>query len=260
MKKLLYLALLFGLHSSYCNAITDTCKKANTAFRTGESLTYVFSYHWGAIWLSAGEATMTIEASKFDNKPCYHITGLGQTYKSYDWFFKVRDKYETYIDSETLLPEKFVRNVDEGGFKIYNNISFKQDEGKAISTSGTYKVPACIQDVISAIYYLRNTDMNKVQINQTIPITIFLDDSVYPLYVRYLGKEKIKTDYGEFSCLKIKPLTVKGTIFSGGEDMVIYISDDENKIPILLSSPIAVGEIRADLSSVKGLRNTLNGK
>lgn len=121
-------------------------------------------------------------------------------------------------------------------------------------------MPSCIQDVISAIYYMRNTDMSKVHLNQTIPITVFLDDSVYPIYVRYLGKEKVKTVNGEFNCFKVKPLTIKGTLFSGGEDMVVYISDDKNKIPILVESPIAVGEIRADLSAASGLRNPLNGK
>ncbi len=260
MKKLFFLIVLYGVTISYCEAAIDTCKKSNSAFAAGESLTYVFSYHWGALWLSAGEATMTVESATFDNKPCYHVVGIGQTYSSYDWFYKVFDKYETYVDTETLLPYKFIRNVDEGGFKIYNNVTFKQDEGKAISTHGTYKVPACIQDVISAIYYMRNTDMSKVQVNQTIPITIFLDDSVYSLYVRYLGKEKIKTAYGEFNCFKIKPLTIKGTIFTGGEDMIVYISDDANKIPVLVTSPITIGEIRADLSVAKGLRHPLNGK
>lgn len=260
MKKIAGVGLIFILNIYYCFAAVDTCKRNNMAFHGGEALTTFFSYHWGAIWLSAGEATMTVEAATFDNEPCYHIVGLGQTYKSYDWFYKVRDKYETYMDTTTLTPFKFIRNVDENGFKIYNNVLFKQDEGKAVSTHGTYNVPGCIQDIISAIYYMRNTDMSKVQINQTIPLTVFLDDSVYPLYVRYIGKADVKTNYGEFKCFKIKPLTIKGTIFKGGEDMVIYISDDANKIPVLITSPIAVGEIRADLSAASGLRNTLNGK
>jgi len=259
MKRIIFIVLL-GLNIVDCRASIDTCRKTNTAFQVGETLTYVFSYHWGAIWLSAGEATMNVESSTFNNKPCYHIVGIGQTYKSYNWLYEVHDKYETYMDEETLLPYKFIRNINEGGFKTYNNVSFDQDMGKATSTHGTYTVTACIQDVISAIYYLRNTDMSKFQLNQTIPITIFLDDSIYPLYVRYLGKEKVKTEYGEVNCFKIRPLTVKGTIFSGGEDMLIYISDDANKIPVLISSPITVGEIRADLSVAKGLRNPLNGK
>jgi hypothetical protein len=259
MKKL-FLMVCCAVITTHCFASVDTCKKNNSAFAAGESLTYVFSYHWGAIWLSAGEATMSIESVTYDNNPCYHITGIGKTYPSYDWFYKVYDTYETYMDTATLLPYKFIRKVDEGNFKIYNNVTFNQDAGKATSTHGTYNVPGCIQDVMSAIYYLRNTDMTKVQLNETIPITIFLDDSVYHLYVRYVGKEKIKTNYGEFNCLKIKPLTIKGTIFSGAEDMVVYISDDENKIPVLITSPITVGEIRADLSAAKGLRHPLNGK
>lgn len=240
--------------------IDTSCHRTNTAFNVGESLSYKFSFKWGAIWLSAGEATMAITEGTIANKPCYHITGFGQTYESYDWFFKVRDKYETYVNKETLLPMKFIRDVDEGGYTIYNNVTFKHAEHKAISTNGVYKIPDCLQDVISAIYYMRTYDMTNVKLNDVLPVTIFIDDSIYPLYVRFVGKEHLKSKFGEWDCLKIKPLTVEGTIFKGGEDMIVYVTDDKNHIPVAITSPILIGEIRADLFKASGVRNPMAGK
>lgn len=238
----------------------DQCSVTNKAFQAGEKLTYQIAFKWGPVWLSAGEASFTLESTTYNNKPGYHAIGYGETYKSYDWFFKVRDKYESYIDPVTLQPQKFIRNVYEGGYTIYNNVTFKHSEGKATSTNGTFDVPNCIQDVLSAVYYARCIDFSKYKVNDIIPVTIFLDDSIYPLYIRYIGKQELKTKTGTYRCIVFKPLLIQGTIFKGGEQMTVYVTDDENKIPVRVASPILIGEILAELIDTKGLRNNATAK
>lgn len=246
-------ALLLISIASY--AQNDFCGIKNTSFKEGERLVFKVYYNMGAIWVGAGYATFNTTLEDLNGRKVYHVVGDGKTMKSYEWFYKVRDKYETYIDVETMLPAKFIRNVDEGGFKIYNNVTFNQNIGQAISTKGVYKVPKCIQDVLSAIYYARNIDYSKYTPGDKIPFSMFLDDQVYNLYIRYIGKERVTTKYGTFNAIKISPLLIEGTIFKGGEKMMVWVSDDANRIPVRVDSPILVGSIKVDLVGYDKLRN-----
>lgn len=257
MKKIrLFSLLTLLLLSIHIQAANDFCGIRNTAFRQGESITLKVFYTLG-MYIGAGEATFTSTLEKLNGKPVYHITGEGKTYSFYDNFFKVRDKYETYIDTATMQPLKFIRNVDEGGYKKYENVSFNRNTNTAITTNGVFKVPACVQDVVSSIYYARNIDFSKYKAGDKIPFSLFLDDEVYEIYIRYLGKETIKTKYGKFRAIKFKPLLIKGTIFEGGEKMTVWVSDDANRIPVRVESPITVGSVKVDMISYRNLRYPL---
>jgi hypothetical protein len=233
------------------------CGIRNTAFQSGEQVTMTVYYSTLGMYVAAGEATFTTTLERFNGKPVYHAVGVGKTYSFFDNFFKVRDRYETYIDTATMLPMKFIRNVHEGDYKKYNNVTFNHSAKTAVSTNGVFSVSPCIQDVISAIYYARNIDFNKYKVGDKIPFDMFLDDEVYNLYIRYLGKEKVKTKYGKFNAIKFKPLLVKGTIFEGGEKMNVWVSDDPNHLVLRIESPISVGSIKVDMMGYKNLRHKL---
>lgn len=231
------------------------CGNKNTAYQAGEKLAFKVYYNMGMVWVGAGLASFTTTMEKMNGRNVYHVVGDGKTLKSYEWFYKVRDRYETYIDAETLLPVKFYRNVNEGGFKFTNNVYFNQTTNKATSANGTFVVPQCVQDVLSSIFFARNIDYNSYPIGAKIPFSMFLDDQVYKLSITYLGKEKITTKYGTFKAIKIKPLLISGTIFKEGDQMTIWISDDANHIPLRVDSPILVGSIKVDLVDYDKLRN-----
>lgn len=252
------LLVLIWLGGYTALAQNDFCGIENTSFKDGEKLSFKVFYNMGKLWVGAGEATFTANAEQLNNRKVFHIIGDGKTLKSYEWFYKVRDRYESYIDAETMLPQKFVRNVNEGGFKIYNNVTFNQNLNQAVSTNGVYKVPKCVQDVLSAIYYARNINYDKYKPGDRIPFSMFLDDQVYNLYIRYVGKEKITTKYGTFNAIKISPLLIEGTIFKGGEKMMVWVSDDKNHLPVRVDSPILVGSIKVDLMGYNNLRNPLS--
>jgi hypothetical protein len=236
----------------------DFCGIRNTSFQHGENITFTVFYSVVGLYVNAGQATFNTTLERVNNKPVYHIIGDGKSNSSYDWIFKVRDRYETYIDTTNLQPVKFIRNVDEGGYKKYENVTFNQQTNTAITTEGVYKVPNCIQDVLSSIYYARNIDFNRFKENDKIPFDMFLDNEVYHLYLRYLGKETVKTKYGKFRAIKFKPLLVKGTIFEGGEKMTVWVSDDPNHIPLRIESPISVGSVKVDMMQYRGLRYPLS--
>ena len=235
-------------------AQTEFCGITNTSFKAGESITFKVYYNLGKLYVGAGEAVFTCQLEKLNGKDVYHVTGNGKTFRTYDWFFKVRDKYESFIDTATMLPLHFLRNVDEGGYKIYNNVNFNQAQNTATSTNGTFKVPACTQDVISTIYYARNINFDKYKPGDKIPFNMFLDDKVYNIYIRYIGKEVVETKFGKFRAIKFAPLLIKGTMFEGGEKMTVWVSDDGNKVPLRVDSPISVGSIKVDMVEYKNLR------
>lgn len=140
---------------------------------------------------------------------------------------------------------------------MYDNVTFNHTAGTASGTKGVFKVPNCIQDVISATYYARNINFNAYQPGDKIPFDMFLDDEVFHLYLRYIGKEVIKTRYGKFRSIKLKPLLIKGSMFTGGEKMNVWISDDANHLMLRAESQVSVGSVKVDMMGYRNLRYPL---
>ncbi len=252
------IATLFIILTTFSlQAGDEFCGVRNTAFKPAELITMKVFYTTMGMYIAAGEATFSVDVEKFNGRVAYHCVGIGKSYSFFDNFFKVRDRYESYIDTATMLPLKFIRDVNEGGYKIYNNVTFNHSAGTAVSIKGVFKIPNCIQDVVSAMYYARNVNFDKFKVNDKIPFDMFLDDQVNHLYLRYMGKEIIKTRFGRFRSIKIKPLLVKGTMFEGGEKMTVWVSDDTNRLILRIESPITVGSVKVDMMKYKNLRHPL---
>ena len=257
MRKIFY-SFLFLIIASPLKAGDDFCGLHNAAFQGGERIEYSIYYSVIGLFVNAGNASFTTNIEKINNRTAYHVIGDGSSNAKYDWIFKVRDRYESFIDTTTLQPLKFIRNVNEGGYKTYENVTFNNQTNTAITTKGVFKIPACVQDVLSSIYYARNINFNSYKPDDKIPFNMFLDNQVYNIYVKYLGKEVIKTRYGKFHAIKFKPLLVKGTMFEGGEKMTVWVTDDANHIPIRIESPIVVGSIKVDMMKFSNLRNPMS--
>jgi len=256
MKKVL-LFLIFAFSAIHLSAGNDFCGLVNRSFTGGESITFKVFYNVIGFYVDAGTASFTANHARYNNRPVYHIVGLGSSNPTYDWAFRVRDRYESYIDTQTLKPVKFIRNVDEGGYKKFEDVQFNHTNGTALSNDKTFKVPSCVQDVLSAVYYARNIDFNQYKTGDKIPFTMFLDDEVHNLYIRYAGKETIKTRYGKFKSIKFKPMLIKGTLFEGGEKMTVWVTDDANHLPLRIESPITVGSVKVDMMGYRNLRYPL---
>jgi hypothetical protein len=260
MKPIPKIFFLFVVLSAFTVQQADDvfCGLKNAAFQPGESVTMKIFYNAAGVYIGAGEAIFTTSLERFNGRPTYHCVAEGRSYPFFDKFFKVRDRYESYIDTTTMLPVKFIRNVDEDGYKIYNNVTFNHHAGTAVSTNGVFKTTPCIQDVISTVYYARNIDFGKYKVDDKIPFDMFIDDEVHHLYIRYLGKEVVKTRYGKFRAIKFKPLLIKGETFAeGGEKMTAWVSDDPNHLLLRVESPISVGSIKVDMYGYKNLRYPL---
>ncbi len=248
-------------------APSSTCMIENTAFKDGEEVVYKVFYNWNFVWLAAGEVTFKVK----DLGDQFHLSVVGRTYKTYEWFYKVEDRYDTYIDKKTLLPKVSIRDVNEGKYRLYDKIVFDQQRKKARSLRGKtketaelteYDIEACMHDLLSIIYYARNIDYNTLPAGAKVPVKIFIDQETWPLQVHYKGKEEEMRvrGMGKFRAIKFSPEVISGHYFRDGTEMNVWVSDDKNHVPLLIESPVSVGSVKVVLKEYKGLRYDLNAE
>ncbi len=242
------------------------CWITNNSFTGGEKLVYKIYYNLGIIWIPAGEVVFKV----FDHGDTYLVTGEGKSYKSYDWFFKVRDHYATILDKKTLSPLSFVRNIYEGGFVMYDSIFFDYQNDLIQNINGKTKDQAkqytferndCVMDLLSVFYRLRNTNIDQYAPGDKMKIDMFIDRQKYPITVVYEADEQKNIHgLGDHRCMRIRPKLIVGNVFKEKDVMHIWVSKDKNKIPLLIESPISVGAVKAVLKSYSGLRYPLSSK
>jgi hypothetical protein len=226
----------------------------NKAFKAGEVLTY--RMHYGM--MNAGVAVLEVKPDiiEVSGRKVYHIVGSGYTIGSTDWFFKVRDRYETYLDKDAMLPWLFVRRVDEGGYKFSQDYAFNHYTKKVdIGNNEKFDVPVGVQDMVSAFYSARNLDLSNAKPGDLFSITCFVDKEIWPLKIKFIGKETIDTDLGKYRCLKFRPIVQKGRVFKKEEDLNVWISDDDNHLPMRVKADVLIGSIKMDITSAKNLAN-----
>jgi hypothetical protein len=230
-------------------------KVNNQAFGPSEVLEY--RVHYG--FMDAGTARLEVDpiVKNLGGRTCYRVLGTGRSVGAFDWFFKVRDHYESYIDAEAMVPWLFIRKIEEGSYKKNQNVSFNHFKSTATSEKKTIKTPGQVQDLISAFYYARTLDFEHAAVGDTFLINCYLDDETFPMVIKYTGKEKIKTKLGTFRCIVFKPYLLEGRVFKEKEGMTVWVTDDKNKIPVRAQAEILVGSVKMDITSYKGLANPL---
>jgi hypothetical protein len=255
----LFLNLLFPMLTFFGGQDTGMCNQPNYAYSSGEKIQYTIFYNVLGLYVNAGRADFSIQNTNWNGSDAYTFTALGRSNGKYDWIFKVRDKYESIVDAKTLLPYQFTRQINEGGYHYSETLQFNQKARTVTSSKapGVFKATDCTYDVVSAIYAARNINYANCQMNDKIYLNFFLEKELYPSYFKYLGKDVMTTRYGKFKVIKLAPLLVKGTIFKDGDKMVVWVTDDENHIPVRIETPIAVGSIKVDMVGYENLRHPL---
>lgn len=252
MKKLLLLfsMMVFALSSAQYDNIS-----------AGETLGYRISYGF----LTAGNATLTTSNATMNGKPYFYVKGVGQTSGAVKAFFKVNDVYESYINLYGQ-PYFYVRNVSEGSYRQHLQSTFnhvnqtvylvdKKNTDRAAKTINTAKG---VQDMLSSFYYLRNLDDDQLKIGNVIKMNVWIDDEMFPFQLRVAGTENISTTFGKINCLKIIPSVMSGRVFKEKEGVTLWVSNDKNRVPILIKAELTVGAIKASIDKISGTKYPVN--
>lgn len=260
--KVLYLLLLTSIfefsfsESTLKNEYTVLKIVDYQVFAKGEKLEYLA--HYGM--LNAGIATVEISNGihYINGEKSTKVVGKGYSTGTFDFFFKVRDSYVTYMNTETLEPYRFVRHVDEGGFVFDQEYNFDH-ESQIVTTEkqDTVHVPLGIQDLVSAYYYARSIDLDHYNVGDVLSFKAFVDGKVEPIRIKYIGKETIKIKSGKYRCFKFQPIVQSGRVFNDPDDLVVYISDDKNRIPVLIEAKVIVGSVKLELMTSQRLLHPL---
>ena len=221
---------------------------------------FKFRIHYG--FVNAGYATLEVKESVRDNKKVFHAIGKGYTVGMSRFFFKVDDNYESYFDKETNQPYQFVRKISEGGYTKNQEGFFNQDRNKVLvkdyksKTENTFSVTENVQDIVSTFYFLRNhPNVDNLKVGESIVVDMFFDNEIYKFKLKFIGREKLSTKFGTAPTKIFRPIVQSGRVFKEDESLTVWISDDKNKIPLRIKATLAVGSIKADLDSYKGLKN-----
>lgn len=253
--RILLLFLLFLIKALNVDAqeIFTPPVKPNTAFGKGEKLTYQIKYGF----IVGGITTLSLTEVVYNEKKVFHALAVGQTTGLANRIYGVNDTYESWFDKVTNLPVKSVRDINEGRYKHYNEVTFNRKNNTVTSKlTGIHKVPEKILDLSSTFYYLRRVDFTKVKAGEVVFVNMYFSDAIFPFHMKYLGKESIRTKFGKISCIKLSPLVEVGRMFKTPDDLTIWFTDDENCIPVLVRMDIRiVGAVYLKLISYE---NTLN--
>ncbi|RSK41718.1 DUF3108 domain-containing protein [Mangrovimonas spongiae] len=253
MKKTLLLILVMSL------SFQGLFAQSESAFKEGEWFRFEMSYSG---FLKAGEATLEVKDKTYKGTPVYHVVGKGWTTGAIKWFFKVEDRYESYFDKSTIIPYKFIRDIDEGGHTKDVVIHFDQEVQKAYINDKKHRQKSVIetepnvQDMVSTFYYLRNQlDVSNLKIGDEVFVNMFFDKENYGFKIKYLGEETISTNFGKVNALKFRPYVMAGRVFKEEESLTLWVSNDKNRVPLRIKADLAVGSLRADLDAFKGLKH-----
>lgn len=250
----LFLVLLMALYVDAQEIFTPPIKP-NTAFIDGEILTFQIRYGF----IVGGTTTLSVTEEVYNDKPVFHSLAIGQTTGIAEKLYGITDIYESWFDKETNLPYKQVRNIKEGRYKKYNEVTYDRGNNTVNSKlSGLHTVPEKILDLSSAFYYIRRIDYSKINEGDVIFVNMYFSDEIFPFRLRYIGKEIIRTKFGKISCLKIRPVVEVGRIFKTQDDLTIWFTDDGNYIPVLVRMDIrVVGAVILKLIKYQNIANPL---
>ncbi len=231
----------------------------NTAYGLSEKFNFDVSYGF----ITAGTATMAIDdhIAVVANRPCLHVRFEVASKASFDWLYHVRDQYETFIDVDGIFPWRFDQHIREGGYSRDFQADFDQVNHKAVTTDNeTHDIPPFVHDILSAYYSVRALDLKSMHKGDIVKTQSFYRDHTNEIDVRVLGRQDVEVAAGKFHCVVIEPLVVEGGLFKSEGRIVIWLSDDDRKIPVKVSTKVIIGSIDAELTSYSGLRGPLDAK
>ena len=238
----------------------------NVSFRRGETIHFKMTY--GFITVGRGSVNIDSRYHRFNNRDCFKIDVHGRTVGMVDWVADVNDRWGAYIDTAALIPHQFYRFIREGRYRKDEWTNFDQAnrkiEVKQLDKQGNlkepkyYDAPAQVRDMVAGFLYLRNMDLTRTNIGDTISIKGFFEDEFYDFKIIYTGKETIRVKAGKIRTIVFRPVMPKNKVFDGENSVKAWFSDDKNRIPVKIDAQMFIGSAGVELTEYANLKNPLN--
>jgi len=228
-----------------------------TAFKEGERLVFDVGYSF----ITAGEAVMSVpKVDTLFGRPTFQVLFTVNSTKTFSWIYKVDDRYETILDAKGMFPWHFTQRVREGSFSRDFEAWFDQLNNVAYANNKQYPVPPYVHDAVSAFYFVRTLDYSKSRVGEKLTLQNFFRDTTYVLSVKFLGRQRIEVDAGTFDCIIVEPLMKEGGLFKSEGRVLIWLTDDERKIPVKVSTKVVIGSIDSELREYSGINGPIKAK
>lgn len=232
-------------------------KNNKLTFGRGEVIEY--RAHYG--FLNAATAKMVISDTiyQINGRNCLKIDVFGESVGMFKLMLQIQDNWGTYLDTSTIVPQRFYRILKEGSYRKHEIVDFDQDEHKASVLIYDFKknrwndkkifdIPRASQDMVSGYYYLRTLDMSRLKKGNIISIDGFFDDETYNFKIRYLGRDELSTNLGTYNAHLFAPIMPKNDLFRGENSIKFWLSDDKYKIPLKIKANMFVGAVEIDVT------------
>jgi hypothetical protein len=267
MKKNLHILIFFfcSLTVSFVQAQEGAATKTRDSLRTidqsafalGERLVFDIGYSF----ITAGEAVFSIPSVEtMHGRECYQVLFTVNSTPTFSFFYKVDDRYETMLDKKGIFPWRYTQRIREGKYSNDFAAEFNQLNNVATTKAGSFPIPPYVHDVVSAMFYVRTLDYSKCHPGEKILLQNFFKDTTYQLAVKFLGYQQISVDAGKFNCLLVEPLIMEGGLFKSEGRIIIWMTNDERKIPVKVSTKVVVGSIDAELREYSGINGLIKAK
>jgi hypothetical protein len=232
-------------------------KIKNEAFGVGERLVFDVNY----LNITAGEAVMAVSSiDSIAGRRCFKVSFTVNSTPFFSSVYKVEDRYFTFIDVEAIVPWKFEQHIREGSYRRDFIADFDQIQHIARTTEGQYEIPEYTHDIMSAFYYARILDYSTLKVGEGPTLFNFYKDKSHELKVRFLGRQELEVEAGTFNTIVIEPLVKEGGLFKSEGRIVIWLTDDERKIPIRVNTKVVIGSIDTELREYSGLAGPLRSR
>lgn len=254
----------FDLKGTSCVPVRSVSEDS-LAFQAGEKMSFVLHYQWGAINTDVGHATVSLDTLRYNGRKAFLCSAYGKTTRMFDLFFKVREDFKSWFACDGLRPLKFTRDTYEGGYEARNTYVYNWSAAEPYIAADVYSskrgmksmqlhLTPCTFDLPALFFFARNMDFDIIEPGRKYPMTFAIDDEVFNVYFILHGRETVKVKgLGTIKTIKFAAKLLEGEVFKGEEDMIIWVTDDENRLPVLFEAPLLVGVATGRMTGYEGL-------